>query len=426
MKNNYKKILSIFTLLVVIFFSVFLLYSNNKKADATVTNSAGVGYGAIATDASNDIAIGTSTTLANTKLFILASTSDSSAYGITIYNSNNSSIFSVRNDGTVTAPVFSGGLVGNINAANIYSGQFGSNTGALLAPYSFAGSVGIGITNPGAKLDLYSVVSDTNANTYGIRSYLSFVEPDSLNKYYGYGGYFSADDGGFSSDAGIYGIYGSASDGNGNSVGVYGVSADGNGTGVQGYSSSGVGGNFSSWGETGAIISSNIGTGLITYSGGYAALTVYNSSSSQLAINSTQGKNYFGGNVGIGTTNPGAKLEVNGNVKLSGSTPTYTITNVNTPNNSSDVATKGYVDTSVASAKPNGWNCTSTQSAWSGQDNNAYAYCPATFHIVSGGCYWQAGTSSIVETQTIPDLKDNAWQCYYYTGYSLAYALCCK
>jgi hypothetical protein len=48
MKNNYKKILSIFTLLVVIFFSVFLLYSNNKKADATVTNSAGVGYGAIA------------------------------------------------------------------------------------------------------------------------------------------------------------------------------------------------------------------------------------------------------------------------------------------------------------------------------------------------------------------------------------------
>ncbi len=54
--------------------------------------------------------------------------------------------------------------------------------------------------------------------------------------------------------------------------------------------------------------------------------------------------NLYGGNVGIGTTNPGAALEVNGALKLSGSSPTYKITNVLDPTASSDVATKAYVD----------------------------------------------------------------------------------
>jgi hypothetical protein len=50
------------------------------------------------------------------------------------------------------------------------------------------------------------------------------------------------------------------------------------------------------------------------------------------------------GNLGVGTSTPGAKVEVSGNIKLSGASPTYTITNVNNPINDSDVATKAYVD----------------------------------------------------------------------------------
>ena len=50
------------------------------------------------------------------------------------------------------------------------------------------------------------------------------------------------------------------------------------------------------------------------------------------------------GYVGIGTTSPTEMLEVNGNIRLYEDTPTYKIKNVATPTESSDVATKGYVD----------------------------------------------------------------------------------
>jgi hypothetical protein len=50
------------------------------------------------------------------------------------------------------------------------------------------------------------------------------------------------------------------------------------------------------------------------------------------------------GLVGIGTTAPSEKLEVNGNIKLTGATPTFKLINVASPTDASDVATKGYVD----------------------------------------------------------------------------------
>ncbi|MFA5433891.1 MAG: hypothetical protein WC319_13685 [Candidatus Paceibacterota bacterium] len=51
-----------------------------------------------------------------------------------------------------------------------------------------------------------------------------------------------------------------------------------------------------------------------------------------------------GGKLGIGTNTPSQKLEVNGNIKLSGASPSYTVSNVIAPVASSDVATKAYVD----------------------------------------------------------------------------------
>lgn len=71
--------------------------------------------------------------------------------------------------------------------------------------------------------------------------------------------------------------------------------------------------------------------------GSYNELSTY--SNTYLAIKS--------GNVGIGTSWPREKLEVGGNIKLSGATPTYRITNVAQPIANNDVATKAYVDATI-------------------------------------------------------------------------------
>ena len=53
-------------------------------------------------------------------------------------------------------------------------------------------------------------------------------------------------------------------------------------------------------------------------------------------------------NIGIGTMTPSQKLEINGNIKLGGEEPTYTISNIKDPTNASDLATKNYIDREIA------------------------------------------------------------------------------
>ena len=56
-------------------------------------------------------------------------------------------------NGTVTATSFSGSLAGTVTASNVSSGSFGGNTGG--GNYSFPGSLGIGTASPGTVGEVY-------------------------------------------------------------------------------------------------------------------------------------------------------------------------------------------------------------------------------------------------------------------------------
>jgi hypothetical protein len=71
-------------------------------------------------------------------------------------------------------------------------------------------------------------------------------------------------------------------------------------------------------------------------SGGYGRLQLYQSGTVTVLIDSNSTSYINGGNVGIGTTSPGQKLEVNGNIKVSGSNNSLIIDSPRVPSSSSD------------------------------------------------------------------------------------------
>ena len=90
------------------------------------------------------------------------------------------------------------------------------------------------------------------------------------------------------------------------------------------------------------------------------------------------------GRVGIGTASPGAALEVVGDIRLGGATPTYRLTNVADPRSgvagAQDVVTRSYAD--AAGGGGGGLNrfCVCTNGGPCGMANNcpcAPAACPA-------------------------------------------------
>jgi len=198
-------------------------------------------------------------------------------------------------------------------AGNVSSGQFGSNTGG--GTYSFPGNVGIGTTSPAQPLTVNGA-----GYFYGAAGDPSIF----LGK----------------GDAGVtnlnWGIVDTGQDANnrlaiGNSSGTGGLSGFSERVSVLGNGNVGIG--TASPAAALHVVSSGNIVPSITY--GSPAGVIFNTAAQELAIgvgNSPyatwlQVRNWannamplslnpLGGNVGIGTTSPGAPLEVDGNVKL--------------------------------------------------------------------------------------------------------------
>ncbi|MDW8279547.1 MAG: hypothetical protein RMK17_00005 [bacterium] len=161
-----KKNLLIFTITTLFFVFIFssLSLAQNFLGPSC---SAGQCQGKIGVDSGGNISIGTSTPQSNTRIYIVGSTSDISAYGLRIVNSNSSPVLWVRNDGRVSIAttsfntiltvggdtyingslILTGGFSAPISAGNITPGVFNSLQGGGTGAYAFLGSLGIATTS---------------------------------------------------------------------------------------------------------------------------------------------------------------------------------------------------------------------------------------------------------------------------------------
>jgi hypothetical protein len=321
---------------------------------AVATNQAGVGYGAIGMDSSFNVSVGSSSP-AGIARFVVNASSGASTYTLKALSSTGASLFSVDNSGNVvtagslTAGSFVGNLSGTDAAGNISSGAFGANTGG--GNYSFPASVGIGTASPASQLMVYGSAG-TGAPVTGGGTLL--VGDSALGSTNAGGAVLFG--GGNSSGQYFAGIKGALQNGSGNASGNLNfytrvnatdgsltqqmtILSSGNvgiGTTGPGYKLDVEGGQvnasggfciagscIASW-PTGNVTSVFGRTGAVTAaSGDYTVAQV--TGAAPLASPTFTGSVTMpggiwnsSGNVGIGTTAPGQKLEVNGNASIDG------------------------------------------------------------------------------------------------------------
>jgi hypothetical protein len=106
---------------------------------------AGSCNGKVATDASGNIAIGTSTASSSVKLLITTPNTATTGYGFSVIQPAGTTIFSVRNDGlvSISGTLSASSFSGSVPAASVTPGVFNGATGGN---YAFNGALGVGTT----------------------------------------------------------------------------------------------------------------------------------------------------------------------------------------------------------------------------------------------------------------------------------------
>lgn len=165
----------------ILLFGMFFAVAFKVFAFNGPTTAPPNGYGALGSDASNNISIGTSTTAPTTKLFVVGAGSDSNSFAEKEVANNQTPLFILRDDGSVAVATSSfvpgatnignnlnvannltvGGLLSannlgssTINAQNVSAGAFGSGTGG--GSFSFPSGLSVGLTG-GTYAPIFSV-----------------------------------------------------------------------------------------------------------------------------------------------------------------------------------------------------------------------------------------------------------------------------
>src|SRR3990167_1317291 len=104
---KYSKYAIFFTVtLCSLAFALFIinysLFTANAQNFIGPTSGAGVGQGAIGVDSSNNLAVGTSTPQADTKLLIVGTSTTGGYFAIKVLDMNRGPLFIVRSDGSVS------------------------------------------------------------------------------------------------------------------------------------------------------------------------------------------------------------------------------------------------------------------------------------------------------------------------------------
>lgn len=186
------------------------------------------------------------------------------------------------------------GLLASLAIAGAAHGQWSLNGTKV---FYNTNNVGIGTNSPSHKLDVRSA---------GTRAVSAWAQAASGTTYGVYG---------LASSTSGRGVMGYANSTTGTAIGLYGQSASKAGYGVFGYAAATSGSTIGVYGQTasptgrGVYALANATTG-ISY-----ALYAKTNSAAGFAGYFIGGRNYFQGNVGIGTTNPVDKLHVEGTTR---------------------------------------------------------------------------------------------------------------
>ena len=216
---------------------------------------------------------------------------------------------------TAQTVVQSSGATATTNNVPFVSSSTSTSTTLSPSTLTISGSnLGIGTTTPGSPLEVYGITTATGASSYslGIKSSM-YASPASTGSAF-YTGVFAQ---GINNSAqtlngswGTGGLIGTISkalnEGTGTVVNAYGILAD-----VQNISTGIITNSYTMY-----VPNPYVTNGSITNAYGLYINNITSGTSKNYSLYVAGANSYFGSNVGIGATSPGAKLEVNGNVKL--------------------------------------------------------------------------------------------------------------